>query len=111
MLHCTPKTSSAKKINGDENMNKTELVEKIAKETGLTKKDTEAALKSFIEVVTNELSKSGEVSLIGFGTFTTAKRAARTGINPKTKEQIKIPASKSPKFKPGKALKDAVNKK
>ena len=75
-------------------MNKTELVEKIAKETGLTKKDTEAALKSFIEVVTNELSKSGEVSLIGFGTFTTAKRAARTGINPKTKEQIKIPASK-----------------
>lgn len=92
-------------------MNKAELIDKMAKETGLTKKDTESALKAFIEIVSKELSKSNDVQLIGFGTFTTAKRAARTGINPLTKEQIKIPASKSPKFKPGKALKDLVNKK
>lgn len=92
-------------------MNKAELIEKMAKETGLTKKDTESAVKAFIEIVSKALTKSEDVQLIGFGTFTTAKRAARTGINPKTKEQIKIPASKSPKFKPGKALKDAVNKK
>ena len=90
-------------------MNKTELVEKIAKETGLTKKDTEAALKSFIEVVTNELSKSGEVSLIGFGTFTTAKRKATTGRNPQTGAPIKIAASTQPKFRPGKSLKEALN--
>ncbi len=92
-------------------MNKTELIDAIAKDTGLTKKDSESALKSFIEVVSKELSKGHEVQLIGFGTFAVGKRAARTGRNPKTGEEIKIAASKTPKFKPGKALKDKVNKK
>lgn len=92
-------------------MNKTELVDEISKETGLTKKDSEAALKSFIGVVTKELSKGDDVQIIGFGTFSVGERAARSGRNPKTGETIKIAASKSPKFKPGKALKDAVNKK
>ena len=91
-------------------MNKSELVDAIAKDTGLTKKDSEAALKSIIETISKELSKGHEVSLIGFGTFGVGKRAARSGRNPKTGETIKIPASKSPKFKPGKALKDKVNK-
>ncbi|HBD68806.1 MAG TPA: HU family DNA-binding protein [Treponema sp.] len=92
-------------------MNKVELVDAIAKNTGLSKKDTEAAVKSFIEVVTKELSKGHEVQLIGFGTFAVGKRAARTGRNPKTGETIKIAAAKTPKFKAGKALKDSVNKK
>lgn len=92
-------------------MNKAELVDEISKETGLTKKDSEAALKSFIGVVSKELSKGNDVQIIGFGTFSVGERAARSGRNPKTGETIKIAASKSPKFKPGKALKDAVNKK
>lgn len=92
-------------------MNKTELVEAIAEETGLTKKDSEAALKSFIGTVGKELKKGGSVQLVGFGTFEVGKRAARTGRNPKTGEAIKIKAAKSPKFKAGKALKDLVNKK
>lgn len=92
-------------------MNKAELVDEISKETGLTKKDSEAALKSFIGVVSKELSKGDDVQIIGFGTFSVGERAARSGRNPKTGETIKIAASKSPKFKPGKALKDAVNKK
>ncbi len=96
---------------GRQIMNKTELIDAIAKDTGLTKKDSESALKSFIEVVSKELSKGHEVQLIGFGTFAVGKRAARTGRNPKTGEEIKIAASKTPKFKPGKALKDKVNKK
>ncbi len=91
-------------------MNKVELVEQIAKDTGLTKKDSEAAVKSFIETVSKELTKGHDVQLIGFGTFTTGKRAARTGRNPKTGETIKIAAAKTPKFRPGKALKDSVNK-
>ncbi len=92
-------------------MNKSELVDAIAKDTSLTKKDTEAFVKSFVEVVSKTLKKGDDVALVGFGTFSVAKRAARTGINPKTKETIKIAASKAPKFKPGKALKDLVNKK
>ncbi len=92
-------------------MNKVELVDAIAKDTGLTKKDAEAAVKSFITVVTKELTKGHEVQLIGFGTFAVGKRAARTGRNPATGETIKIAAAKTPKFKPGKALKDSVNKK
>ncbi len=91
-------------------MNKAELVEKMASETGLSKKDTENALKAFIEVVSSELEKKNDVQLIGFGTFTVGERAERTGRNPKTKEEIKIPAATVPKFKPGKALKDRVNK-
>lgn len=92
-------------------MNKAEMVDAIAKDTGLTKKDAEGALKSFIENVSKELKKGNEVQLIGFGTFAVGKRAAREGRNPKTGETIKIAASKAPKFKAGKALKDLVNKK
>ncbi len=92
-------------------MNKTELVAAIAKEAGLTKVDAEKALKAFTETVSKELKKKGKVQLIGFGTFETGKRAARTGRNPQTGKDIKIPAAVVPKFKPGKALKDLVNKK
>jgi DNA-binding protein HU-beta len=92
-------------------MNKAELVDSIAEETGLTKKDSEAALKAFINSVSKELKKGGSVQLVGFGTFEVGKRAARTGRNPKTGEALKIKASKTPKFKAGKALKDLVNKK
>lgn len=91
-------------------MNKVELVDAIAKETGLTKKDAEAAVKAFTGIVSNELAKGGAVQLIGFGTFDVGTRAARTGRNPKTGEAITIKASKAPKFKAGKALKDLVNK-
>ena len=94
-------------------MNKTQLVEAVAKETKLTKKDTEATVNAFIKVVEKELSKkNGKVQLIGFGTFETRKRKARTGRNPqKPGETVKIPASSAPVFKAGKAFKDAVNKK
>lgn len=91
-------------------MNKTELVAAIAEKTELSKKDSEAALKAFIDVVTEELKNDGKVQLVGFGTFEVAKRAAREGINPLTKEPMSIPASKAPKFKAGKALKETVNK-
>ena len=91
-------------------MNRTELVAAMAAETQLSKKDAEAALKAFIDVVSAELKKGEKVQLVGFGTFEVAERAARVGINPQTKKSIKIKASKAPKFKAGKALKDAVNK-
>ena len=81
----------------------------MAKETNLSKKDVEAVLKSFTDVVASELKKGGKIQLVGFGTFEVAERAARTGINPSTKETIQIPASKAPKFKAGKALKDSIN--
>ena len=90
-------------------MNKTELVAAMAKETNLSKKDVEAVLKSFIDVVSEELKKGEKVQLVGFGTFEVQHRAAREGRNPLTKETIKIAASNAPKFKAGKALKDAVN--
>ena len=92
-------------------MNRLELVEAIAEKTGLSKKDTDAAVKAFIEVVTKELTKGGSVQLVGFGTFEVTKRTARTGRNPATGEPIKIKASKAPKFRAGMALKNAVNKK
>ena len=92
-------------------MNKTELVEAIAKKADLSKKDVEAALKAFTETVGAQLKKGDKIQLVGFGTFEVAKRAARTGKNPQTGAAIKIPASKAPKFKAGKALKDLVNKK
>jgi DNA-binding protein HU-beta len=90
-------------------MNKTELVAEIAAKTELSKKDTEKLLNAFIETVTEELQKGEKVQLVGFGTFETAQRAARTGINPQTQKEIKIDACTAPKFKAGKALKDAVN--
>ena len=90
-------------------MNKTELVAAMAKETNLSKKDVEAVLKSFIDVVSEELKKGEKVQLVGFGTFEVSERAARTGKNPQTGAEIKIAACKAPKFKAGKALKDVVN--
>lgn len=90
-------------------MNKTELVAAIAENAGLSKKDAEAALKAFTEVVTDELKKSEKIQLVGFGTFEVSERPEREGRNPRTGETMKIAASKQPKFKPGKAFKDAVN--
>ncbi|MCI8716805.1 MAG: HU family DNA-binding protein [Lachnospiraceae bacterium] len=90
-------------------MNKAELVAAIADKTELSKKDSEKALKAFIDVVTEELKKGEKVQLVGFGTFETSERAAREGRNPQTGKTMKIPASTAPRFKAGKALKDAVN--
>ncbi|MCX4326822.1 MAG: HU family DNA-binding protein [Lachnospiraceae bacterium] len=90
-------------------MNKTELVAAIAEKTELSKKDSEKALKAFIDVVSEELQKGEKIQLVGFGTFEVAERAAREGRNPLTGEKMQIEASKAPKFKAGKALKDAVN--
>ena len=90
-------------------MNKTELVDAIAKQAGLSKKDAEAAVKAFTDVVSKALKKGDKVQLVGFGTFEVSKRAARTGRNPQTGAEMKIKASKAPKFKAGKALKDLVN--
>ena len=92
-------------------MNKQELIEAMAKTDKLSKADNERVLGAFVDAVTKELKKGGKVQLVGFGTFEVGKRAARTGRNPQTGEEIKIKASKTPKFKAGKALKDAVNKK
>ena len=90
-------------------MNKTELVAAMADQTGLTKKDVEAVLKAFTDVVSGELKKGGKVQLVGFGTFEVSERAAREGRNPQSGEPMKIAASKAPKFKAGKALKAMVN--
>ncbi|MCI8339950.1 MAG: HU family DNA-binding protein [Lachnospiraceae bacterium] len=90
-------------------MNKTELVAAIAENAELSKKDSEKALKAFIDVVTNELKKGEKIQLVGFGTFEVIERAAREGRNPLTGDKMQIKASKAPKFKAGKALKDAVN--
>lgn len=90
-------------------MNKTELVAAVAEQAGISKKDAEKALSAFTGVVTDELKKGGKVQLVGFGTFEVSERKAREGRNPQTKQVMKIAASKSPKFKPGKALKDTVN--
>lgn len=91
-------------------MNKSELVAALAKKTGATKKSAETSLNALVEVITDELKNDGKIQLVGFGTFEVRKRAARKGRNPQTKEEIKIPASKAPVFKAGKALKDTVNK-
>ena len=92
-------------------MNKSDLVAAIAAKTGATKKDAEASLNAFTDVVTESLVKGDKIQLVGFGSFEVRKRAARKGRNPQTKEEIKIPASKAPVFKAGKALKEAVNSK
>ena len=92
-------------------MNKADLIAAIAAKTGETKKDAEVALNAFVNVVTDALVKGDKVQLVGFGSFEVRKRAARKGRNPQTKEEIKIPASKAPVFKAGKALKELVNKK
>ena len=92
-------------------MNKSDLVAAMAAKTGDTKKSAEETLNAFVDVVTAALVKGEKVQLVGFGSFEVRKRAARKGRNPQTKEEIKIPASKAPVFKAGKALKDLVNKK
>ena len=91
-------------------MNKTELVVAMAEKTELSKQDAEKALKAFTDVVAEELAKGEKIQLVGFGTFEVVDRPAREGRNPKTGESMKIAASKAPKFKAGKALKDVVNK-
>ncbi|MBQ0111686.1 MAG: HU family DNA-binding protein [Bacteroidales bacterium] len=90
-------------------MNKTELVSAIAEKSGLSKADSEKALNAFTDAVTSELKNGGKVQLVGFGTFEVSERAARTGKNPQTGEPLEIAACKAPKFKAGKALKDALN--
>ena len=90
-------------------VNKTELIEEIAKSADITKASATRALDAMIDAVTASLQKNDSVTLVGFGTFSVGERAARTGRNPRTKEAIKIAAAKVPKFKAGKALKDAVN--
>ena len=90
-------------------VNKTELIEYIAKDADISKATATRAVESAIEAVKKTLKRGGTVSLVGFGTFSVGKRAARTGRNPRTGESIRIKAAKVPKFRPGKALKDAVN--
>ena len=90
-------------------MNKTELVAAVAEQADISKKDAEKVLKAFVDVVTEEMKKGEKVQLVGFGTFEVSERAAREGRNPQTGKTMKIEACKAPKFKAGKALKDAVN--
>ena len=90
-------------------MNKTELIAAVAERAEISKKDAEKALKAFTDVVTDELVKGEKVQLVGFGTFEVSERAEREGRNPKPREPMTIAASKSPKFKAGKALKDMIN--
>ncbi|QMT33235.1 HU family DNA-binding protein [Conchiformibius steedae DSM 2580] len=89
-------------------MNKSELIDAIAQESGLNKTDAGKALDAFTTVVKNTLQQGDTITLVGFGSFSVAERAERQGLNPKTKEPLTIPAARVPKFKPGKALKDAL---
>ena len=91
-------------------MNKAELISEVAAKAGLSKKDSEKAVNAALEAIAAELAAGGKVQLVGFGSFETKKRDARVGRNPRTKEEIRIPASRVPAFKAGKALKDAVAK-
>lgn len=90
-------------------MNKNELISRVADQAGLSKADASKAVDAVFDSITGSLKKGDEVRLVGFGTFSVAKRAASQGRNPRTGEAIRIPASKQPKFKAGKQLKDAVN--
>ena len=90
-------------------MNKTEFIAAVAEKAEISKKDSEKALKAFVDVVTEQLKAGDKVQLVGFGTFEVVDKPAREGRNPRTGETMKIAASKSPKFKPGKALKDSLN--
>ena len=90
-------------------MNKADLISAVSQESGLTKKDSEAAIDALVSVVEDSLANGEKIVLVGFGTFETKNRAARKGRNPQTKETITIPASKAPSFKAGKALKERVN--
>ncbi len=90
-------------------MNRKELVDSVADKTGLTKKDTESFLNSFVETVVQELKNGGSVNLVGFGSFRVVQRKAREARNPRTGDTVRIPARKVPAFKPGKDLKTALN--
>lgn len=90
-------------------MNKNDLIAAVSSNTGLSKADATKAVDGVLDAITDSLKSGGEVRLVGFGTFSVANRAASTGRNPRTGESIQIPASKQPKFKAGKGLKDAVN--
>lgn len=90
-------------------MNKAELIAAVAEKAEISKKDSEKALKAFVDVITEQLKNDEKVQLVGFGTFEVSKRSAREGRNPQTGETMKIEACKAPKFKAGKALKDAIN--
>ncbi|ABA88929.1 histone-like protein [Syntrophotalea carbinolica DSM 2380] len=90
-------------------MTKADLVNAMAEKAGLSKAETEKAIKAFTDVITEALKAGEKVALVGFGTFSVGERAARVGQNPQTGEKMNIPAAKVPKFKPGKALKDSVN--
>ena len=90
-------------------VNKSELIDQVADKEGLSKADAGRALDAVIDAVTAALKRGDSVNLVGFGSFSVKARAARTGLNPRTKEPLQIPASKNPVFKAGKALKDAVN--
>lgn len=90
-------------------MNKAELITVLTEKTGLAKKDNEKVLNALVEAITEQLQNGDKISLVGFGTFEVKERAERKGRNPKTMEELIIPASKAPTFKAGKALKDAVN--
>ena len=90
-------------------MNKTELIAAVAEKAEISKKDSEKALKAFVDVVTEQLKAGDKVQVVGFGTFEVSERAGREGRNPQTGETMKIAACKAPKFKAGKALKDAIN--
>jgi DNA-binding protein HU-beta len=91
-------------------MNKTDLINAVAEKAQMTKVDAEKAIKATFDAITNELSQGGKITLIGFGTFEVQERKERTGKNPQTGATMTIPAKKVPKFKPGKALKDVVEK-
>ena len=90
-------------------MNKTEFIAAVAEKAEISKKDSEKALKAFVDVVTEQLKAGDKVQLVGFGTFEVSERAAREGRNPQSGEPMTIAASKAPKFKAGKALKDMIN--
>lgn len=92
-------------------MNKSELIAEVAAKAQITKKDADAAVNAVVETITATLKKGDKVQLVGFGTFEVRNRSARVGRDPRTNKEIKIPASKAPAFKAGKALKDSVNKK
>jgi len=93
----------------EENMNKDDLINEIATTAGITKKEAEATLNAMMESITKALNKGESTTLVGFGTFSVSRRAAREGLNPQTKEKIKIPAKNVVKFKAGKTLSSAIN--
>jgi DNA-binding protein HU-beta len=99
-----------KPSKGDKTMNKAELIDQVCQKTELTKAQAQGAIEAALETISTTLKNGDDVKLVGFGVFTVTERAATTGRNPRTGEEIKIPASKTPKFKAGKELKEKVNK-